>query len=130
MIHISSLVSDRLSQLELKPVPATVGYHLPCHLKVQPDAGGSLHLLSEIPGIEVIDLQGHCCGIAGSWGMAAAHFDLSRRIGTDLTDRLSASGARIGVTDCPTCRMQMEQFSPLPIRHPVEILADRLPAEG
>ena len=33
---------------------------------------------------------------------------------------------RWGATDCPTCRMQMEQFCQKPVRHPVEIVADRL----
>ena len=126
MVHISSLIEDRLDRLDFHGAPMRLAYHLPCHLKAQPDPGVSLRLLSAIPGIGLTDLESHCCGMAGSWGMTAAHFDLSRRIGADLMGRLADSGAQTGVTDCPTCRMQMEQFGPTPIRHPVEIVAQCL----
>jgi Fe-S oxidoreductase len=58
--------------------------------------------------------------------MTADHFDLSRRMGGDLMEKLAISGADLAVTDCPTCRLQMEQFGRRPVRHPVEILADHL----
>jgi len=58
--------------------------------------------------------------------MAARNYDLSRAIGSDLIGKLDSSPSTFGVTDCPTCRMQMEELSPKPIRHPVEILAERL----
>jgi Fe-S oxidoreductase len=79
-------------------------------------------MLARIPGVKVEPLSTHCCGMAGSWGMKTDNFDLSRKIGGDLVRQLNASDADYGVTDCPTCRMQMEHFSRLPIRHPVEIL--------
>ena len=74
----------------------------------------------------VEDLQAHCCGMAGSWGMAARNYDLSRAIGSDLIGKLGSSPSTFGVTDCPTCRMQMEEFSRKPVRHPVEIIAEHL----
>jgi Fe-S oxidoreductase len=43
-----------------------------------------------------------------------------------MIEKLTLSDATVGVTDCPTCRIQMEQFSDKPIRHPVEIVADLL----
>jgi Fe-S oxidoreductase len=39
---------------------------------------------------------------------------------------LNASGARYGVTDCPTCQMQMEHLGNLPVRHPIEIVLESL----
>jgi len=66
---------------------------------------------------------------AGSWGLAAEHFHLSRQVGRDMIEKLTASGGTIGATDCPTCRIQMAQFSDMPIRHPVEIVADFLKGE-
>ena len=42
----------------------------------------------------------------------------------DLMQRLADSRAAVAVTDCPTCRMQMEQLGTLPVRHPVEIVCD------
>ena len=62
----------------------------------------------------------------GSWGLLADHYDLSKQIGSDMIGKLNASASAIGVTDCPTCRMQMEEFSTKAIKHPVEIVFDCL----
>ena len=40
----------------------------------------------------------------------------------DDPDLLDASDAQIGVTDCPTCELQMRQFGKKRIVHPVEVL--------
>jgi Fe-S oxidoreductase len=64
--------------------------------------------------------------MAGSWGLSKANYRLSRQIGRDMIEKLILSDATVGITDCPTCRIQMEQFSDKPIRHPVEIVADLL----
>lgn len=126
LVHISHLIDRCMGRLRLKPYPEKVAYHAPCHLRVQPFAGSSVNLLSKIPGLETEDLKSHCCGMAGAWGMSASHFDLSRRIGSDMIAKLNRSEASAGVTDCPTCRIQMEQFGDKPVFHPVEIMAERL----
>ena len=83
-------------------------------------------MLEEIEGLRVAPLRTHCCGMAGSWGMAARHLDLSVAISRNLIEQLNASEAAFGVTDCPTCRMQMEQLGNKPVRHPIEIVAGRI----
>ncbi len=123
IIHISSLLNNYFDRLKLGTCDLGVSYHAPCHLKIQNDPNSSFQLLSRIEGVAVQDLKSHCCGMAGSWGLAADHYDLSKQIGSDLIARLNESTASLGVTDCPTCRMQMEQFSDKEIRHPVEIVA-------
>jgi Fe-S oxidoreductase len=54
--------------------------------------------------------------------MLHANYDLSRTIAAPMIQRLNASGADLGVTDCPTCQMQMEHLGRLPVRHPVEVV--------
>jgi Fe-S oxidoreductase len=126
VISASALVESLLGE-EIPQGPGlSVAYHQPCHLKIMPDPGASLRLLARLPAVEVTNLDSHCCGMAGSWGMKAGNYDLSRRIATDLMRRLADSKASVAVTDCPTCRMQMEQFGRTPIRHPMEIAADYL----
>jgi len=125
-IHISRLVNRLGQHLELRPLPGRAAYHMPCHLKVQPGAESSLTLLARIPGLAVTDLASHCCGMAGSWGLLARHAALSRRIGAPMLAKLTAARPHWGVTDCPTCTLQMEQYSPIPICHPVELLARAL----
>jgi FAD/FMN-containing dehydrogenase/Fe-S oxidoreductase len=125
-LHISQLVALAPEDLHADAPPLKLAYHYPCHLKLQADPDCSVDMLAALPAVEVHPLRTHCCGMAGSWGLKAANYDLSRAIGGDLINQLDSSGADYGVTDCPTCRMQMERFSRLPIRHPVEIVADRL----
>nr|MBL0714485.1 anaerobic glycerol-3-phosphate dehydrogenase subunit C [Desulfobacterales bacterium] len=125
-MHISQMVMAAGEGLRLTTQPLRLAYHYPCHLKLQSDPNCSVDMLSMLPAVRVTPLKTHCCGMAGSWGMKAANFELSRNIGSDLTCQLNTSGADCGVTDCPTCRLQMEQFSRLPVRHPVEIVAARL----
>jgi Fe-S oxidoreductase len=122
-MHISRLIGDLRERLPLGPMPVRAAYHMPCHLKVQPSPESSLSLLGQIPGLAVVDLKGHCCGMAGTWGMCAANDDLSRKIGAEMIARIDRSGAAVGVTDCPTCRMQMEEMGDLPVRHPIELAA-------
>ena len=126
VIHISRLVLRHHATLNCQSADLHLAYHYPCHLKVQPDADCSVQMLSAIDGVRVSPLQTHCCGMAGSWGMAARHVDLSMAISGDLMEQLTTSKAATGVTDCPTCRMQMEQFGPKPVRHPIEIVAEHV----
>lgn len=125
-IHISRLVNRFRDRLHTAGPPLHLAYHSPCHLRIQKDPASSVDLLAKLGNIRVQPLETHCCGMAGSWGMTADHYDLSRTIGEDLIGQLDRSGADVGVTDCPTCRLQMEAFSRVPIRHPVEIVAARL----
>ncbi|MEJ2283526.1 MAG: anaerobic glycerol-3-phosphate dehydrogenase subunit C [Desulfobacterales bacterium] len=122
IIHISTLLNNHFDRLDFETCDLAVSYHAPCHLKIQDDPNSSIRLLSRIPGVALQDLKSHCCGMIGSWGLTADHFDLSRQIGSEMIAKLNKSAAPVGVTDCPTCRMQMEQFSDKAIKHPVEIV--------
>ena len=127
LIHISALIARYPERLTLRPRPALVAaYHMPCHLKVQTDSHCSVNLLKTVPGLDLKVLSSHCCGMAGTWGMSAKNYPLSRTIGLDLKATMDAARADLAVTDCPTCRMQMEHFGALPVRHPVEIIARRI----
>jgi FAD/FMN-containing dehydrogenase/Fe-S oxidoreductase len=126
-IHISKLLTLHLEKLKLEDTPIKLAYHQPCHLRIQPHGNSSIELLAMIPGIEIEDLQNHCCGIAGSWGMIHENYGLSKAIGKPMIQKLKSSNAKYGVTDCPTCQMQMEHLGNLPVRHPVEVISAALP---
>lgn len=130
LIHISRLINRYSDRLQIEPSRMRLFYHAPCHLKAQPEPGSSIQLLSGLKGAVIEHPATHCCGMAGAWGLSKDHFDLSLAIGSNMLDQLNASGADIGVTDCPTCAMQMSQFSGKPIRHPVEIIASHLRSQA
>ncbi|MEX2372861.1 MAG: (Fe-S)-binding protein, partial [Dehalococcoidia bacterium] len=69
-----------------------------------------------------------CCGMAGSFGFEAEHYDISRAMAerTLIPDVASAPDAtRILVTGV-SCRQQIAHFSGRRPRHVVELLADAL----
>jgi FAD/FMN-containing dehydrogenase/Fe-S oxidoreductase len=121
-VHITRLIERHRASLPLRPLSLKLAYHHPCHLRLQAHSGSSLNMLAAVPGVDLFDLQSHCCGIAGSWGMEARNYQLSRTIGTPMSAKLNAAAADFGVTDCPTCQMQMEHMGNPPVRHPIEIL--------
>ncbi len=128
VIHISRLVNRFADRLRLQPARVSVAYHAPCHLRIQPEPECSVRMLERISKLDVIPISGHCCGMAGSWGMAAANYELSRRIGTAMIQGLNESSGDVGATDCPTCRIQMRAFSKKRIYHPIQIVAAAMPS--
>lgn len=85
-------------------------YHSPCHLRVQSGANATLKVLQQVPGLNIKASQAGCCGMSGSWGMKKQNYDLSIAIGEDLGKVMSQEGVD-GVTDCPTCRMQIQHLA-------------------
>ncbi len=123
VIHASRLIRRLLPAADLTPQPMSAAYHYPCHLKVQAHSGASVDMLNMVPGLRLSALNSHCCGMAGTWGLAAENDQLSRAIGGHLIDLVERSGADTAVTDCPTCEMQLAQLGGRPVMHPVEIVA-------
>ncbi|MEW6258547.1 MAG: FAD-linked oxidase C-terminal domain-containing protein [Thermodesulfobacteriota bacterium] len=126
VLHVSDLVERYWDRF---PLPKTrlekrFGYHMPCHLRVQPNADAGIRVLRRISGIQLATPVTHCCGMGGTWGYETAQADISRTIGADLITRLGAVDA--AVTDCPTCMLQIEDLSELPVVHPIEILGSAI----
>jgi FAD/FMN-containing dehydrogenase/Fe-S oxidoreductase len=121
-VHISELMLHHELSFAYHLPAMTLAYHHPCHLRLQKEKHSSIELLNKVPNLALIDLKSHCCGMSGSWGLIAKNFELSRRIGDQLINRVNTSGADLTITDCPMCEMQISQFGSLPVRHPVEII--------
>ncbi len=98
-------------------------YHQPCHLPAVSEAKASLILLHECLGLDVIDLQAGCCGLAGTFGMQRKNRDLSGRMALNLKQNLAAYPGRTVLTECGACAMQIEQLSKQTVLHPIKLLA-------
>ena len=61
--------------------------------------------------------------MAGAWGLTRQNFRDSIRIGWGLISRMRAGDLVAGVTECSSCRMQMEQGTETPTLHPIKLLA-------
>ncbi len=121
-IFVMDLVEKHINELEFKNKDYEVAYHMPCHKRMLPNSLSSLNVLKKLPGVKTDKLNTGCCGMAGSWGMAAKNYDLSKKIGQPMIDSLNNSFASIGVTECPTCTMQLEHLGDKPIIHPIEVV--------
>ena len=106
-----------------KSVTKEYVYHLPCHLCTIGEKEATIKLLKELCGIKVSDLAAGCCGIAGTFGMQKKNYELSSQIGSGLKDALEKSPVKNVLTECSTCKMQIEHISNCTVSHPVKILA-------
>ena len=100
-----------------------VGYHQPCHLRALNVGKPGFDLVKRVPGISLEFIDKGCSGIAGPFGFSRSNFRKSLRIGHQLRTRLKDDDIDVGMTECLSCRMQMEQGIPKRSHHPVEILA-------
>ena len=110
-------------RLDLKPINASLGYHMPCRLKALEVGSPGENLLGLIPGLSVTHVEEGCSGMAGTFGLGRGNYRTSLRAGRRLTRRLRRSDIQAGTTECSTCRMQMEQATNKPTIHPIKLLA-------
>ena len=99
-------------------------YYPPCHLREQEIGTPFLKVLSQIPGISIESFSStfYCCGIAGIMGFKKDFHDASIQMGSPLMEKIKELDPDILVTDCLSCRLQFNQLSEYPVKHPVEIL--------
>jgi FAD/FMN-containing dehydrogenase/Fe-S oxidoreductase len=110
-------------QLDLKPLPAAVGYHQPCHIRALGVGSPSENLLRLIPGMAVQRIERGCSGMAGLWGLRRENYRMSLRAGWNLISRLRDPALQAGTTECSACKIQMEQGTAKPTIHPLKLLA-------
>jgi glycerol-3-phosphate dehydrogenase subunit C len=104
------------------PLAVRAGYHTPCHLRVRGLGSENLQLLELIPGMETVDIDRGCCGLAGSFGMRREHRKEAQEIGRYLFEELQSPGYDLGITNCAGCEMQMRAGSGRDVVHPLRLL--------
>ncbi|HTL77557.1 MAG TPA: FAD-linked oxidase C-terminal domain-containing protein [Casimicrobiaceae bacterium] len=83
--------------------------HGHCHQKAFDAAGATLDVLRWIPGLAVEPIDSGCCGMAGAFGYAARHYDVSMRMAelSLLPAVRSAGDDTLVVADGTSCRHQI-----------------------
>ncbi len=110
-------------ELDLKPVNAALGYHLPCHMRALNVGTPGFNLLRLVPGLTVQQLSHACSGMAGTFGLRRSNYRSSLRAGWGLISALRSPAIQAGTTECNSCKMQMEQGTTKPTIHPLKVLA-------
>jgi FAD/FMN-containing dehydrogenase/Fe-S oxidoreductase len=101
----------------------SIGYHAPCHLQALDIGTPAENLLRLVPGLRVARLEKGCSGMAGLYGIKRDNYRTSLRAGWDLISAVREGPFQIGMTDCSTCKIQMEQGTTKPTIHPIKLLA-------
>ena len=101
-------------------------YHAPCHARNQGLDRQAVELFSEVDGVEMEDVGDSCSGISGTYGWKKEKYETSMKIGEEMFEHMHHADGEVGMTECPTCSMQMEHGTGYEIKHPLQLLEDAL----
>ena len=126
--YLHRRLADGHASLPLRAGPREILLHGHCHQKSLGLVAPARALLERIPGAQITDLDSGCCGMAGSFGYAREHFDISRRIGER---RLLPAARSLGpdgvlVAAGTSCRHQVHDFAGVQALHPAVLLQSLL----
>lgn len=111
-------------ELPLRAGPKKILLHGHCHQKSMGLLQASVALLSKIPGAVVQDLDAGCCGMAGSFGYTADHYDVSTAIANrkllPAAKAMQPGDALVAVGT--SCRHQVEDLSDAHAVHPAVLI--------
>ncbi|HEX9090918.1 MAG TPA: anaerobic glycerol-3-phosphate dehydrogenase subunit C [Anaerolineales bacterium] len=128
------LYDENSLNLDFKPLPLILGYHVPCQYRAHRLGKPGLQVLSLVPGLKVIDSQSVCCGIAGTYGYKVEKYAIAMDVGKPLFEFIAddVGESPLVICDSETCRWQITHATGKPAIHPVELLAKSygLPVEG
>ena len=108
---------------DLRPIPITLPYHIPCQYRGHRLGKPGLEVLGLIPGLNIMDSHVACCGIAGTYGYKKEKYKISMDVGEPLFDFIRQSNSPLAICDSETCRWQITHGTGIPAVHPVELLA-------
>ena len=95
-------------KVKFKPVDKPILLHGHCHQKAFGALSPVLDVLRLIPGAEPALIESSCCGMAGSFGYEAEHYDISMQMAeANLLPAVRKAPDAIVVADGTSCRHQI-----------------------
>ena len=109
---------------KLKPLPGKRALvHGHCHQKAFAVMPAVERVLRLIPELEVSTIESSCCGMAGSFGYEARHYDVSMKMAElSLLPRVRADVDALIVADGTSCRHQIRDGASREALHVVRVL--------
>jgi Fe-S oxidoreductase len=102
--------------------------HGHCHQKAMGGTKNLLKMLRLIPNASIEEISSGCCGMAGSFGYEAEHYEISMRCGEDRlfpAVRAAAEETKIAAPGT-SCRFQILEGTGRKTEHPIVLLAEAL----
>jgi FAD/FMN-containing dehydrogenase/Fe-S oxidoreductase len=123
----AELDAGRLN-LNLRSIGKEALLHGHCHQKAFGAMGAVERALRLIPGLNVTTVESSCCGMAGSFGYEAEHYDVSMKMAeASLLPAMRAAGSStILVADGTSCRHQIEHGAQRHAQHVARVLEQAL----
>jgi len=116
-------------RLRLKSLPQTKALlHGHCHQKAFAAMSAVHKTLELVPGLKVEMIESSCCGMAGSFGYEAKHYDISLRMAeASLLPKVREADANtLIVADGTSCRHQIRDGASREALHVARVLAAAL----
>jgi Fe-S oxidoreductase len=120
---IAKLAAEGTLGLEFQQQAGKVLLHGHCHQKALVGTGPSKQTLA-LAGCQVEEVDSGCCGMAGSFGYEAEHYDVSLAMGERrlLPAVRDASADTTIVAAGVSCRQQIKHGAGRQALHPAEVL--------
>ena len=103
-----------------------LSYHTACHMQRLGWQNYTIELLRMIPGVRLTVLDQNCCGISGTFGFKKEYYPYSQKVGSVLFEDIRTSNPEAVVTECETCKWQIEMSAGIPVLNPISVLAAAL----
>jgi Fe-S oxidoreductase len=112
---------------KLRPLDKRVLLHGHCHQKAFAAVTPIIEVLKLIAGVEPELIESSCCGMAGSFGYEAGHFDVSMEMAElNLLPAVRKYPGAIVVADGTSCRHQIQDGAQREAVHAAVLLAAQL----
>jgi FAD/FMN-containing dehydrogenase/Fe-S oxidoreductase len=119
---------ERVAAIFREDAELEVLLHAHCHQKAIVGPEPTLRMLNLVPGYKASLVETSCCGMAGSFGFEAEHYEISKAMGSlKLFPAVEAAAddTAIAITGV-SCRQQIGHFTSRTPRHAIELVADAL----
>ena len=135
IVLVEKFIHDLLDQGKVslvfrKDYKARMAYHIPCHMEKLGWSIFTKNLLQMIPGADVTVLGSGCCGIAGTYGFKKENYKYSQAVGQPVFDEIARVNPDFVVSECDTCKWQIEMSTAYSVRNPILVLAEALDLEA
>ena len=113
---------------KLAPLDKRVMLHGHCHQKAFAVVTPIMQVLRMIPGVDPELIESSCCGMAGSFGYEASHYEVSMQMAElSLLPAVRKYPGAIIVADGTSCRHQIRDGAAREAVHAAVVLAAQLP---
>jgi FAD/FMN-containing dehydrogenase/Fe-S oxidoreductase len=125
---LEEFLARRPGKLKFRPMKQEVLLHGHCHQKAFDAMPAVEKVLGMVPGLKVSTVQTSCCGMAGSFGYEAEHYDVSMKMAelSLLPAIRNCSGETLLVADGTSCRHQIADGSGRAAVHVARVLEQAL----